>query len=62
MKAKKNPDSRFSFICICDMTKLFLFLMLSKIHRYLLTYLLNLLTPWCRTLFEKLLVTQPAKK
>jgi hypothetical protein len=26
---------------------------------YLLTYLL---TPWCRTLFEKLIITQPVKK
>jgi len=28
-------------------------------HTYLLTYLL---TPWCRTLFEKLIVTQLSKK
>jgi hypothetical protein len=32
-------------------------------HAYLLTYLLiYLLTPWCRILFEKLIVTQLVKK
>jgi hypothetical protein len=34
-----------------------------KVITYLLTYLLTcLLTPWCRILFEKLMVTQLVKK